>query len=392
MFVLLGHGFGATSWQHRFSAGLIPGVNEQLPYGYFRAEDVRWSIRYSEDKNESLLTQVSRRSLQRFIGFDLIHAWRNRRALLAADIVWTHTERENLAALFLKRVSRRESRPAVIAQCIWLFDLWPNLPRWKQRLYRRLLSEADLITTLSLENQERARSFLQNKDCRLVMFGVGSVNPRVAARLKLERPIKVLALGNDMHRDWDTLIEAFGGRADYDVRIASKSVARSLVKGLHNVSVEVARTAQDSTALYRWADLMVVPLKENLHASGITALLEATLFGLPVVCTDVGGLRTYFTDEQVFYVPIADSRAMRKAVDTLTADDALRRSLVSKAQERILSADLTAQGFADQHRKLSETILFGTPAVVSKSDSVISNGSRTHAAEEDYAHASGIRR
>jgi hypothetical protein len=30
--------------------------------------------------------------LRRIVGFDLIHAWRNRKGLFAADIVWTHTE------------------------------------------------------------------------------------------------------------------------------------------------------------------------------------------------------------------------------------------------------------------------------------------------------------
>ncbi len=39
---------------------------------------------------------------------------------------------------------------------------------------------------------------------------------------------------------------------------------------------------------------MVVPLKPNKHASGITVMEEAALHGLPMVVTDTGGLKAYF--------------------------------------------------------------------------------------------------
>jgi glycosyltransferase involved in cell wall biosynthesis len=360
VFVHLGHGFGAATWQRRYSAGLIPGVNEPLPYGYYRAgEDGRWSIEYSEDGEESSAIRLVRRSLQKFIGFDLIHAWRNRRQLLAADIVWTHTEREHLAVSLLKLLLNGRKRPAIIAQSVWLFDLWPKLPRWKKRLYLRLLQQADLITTFSPKNLECARTLLRQKTCRSVMFGIGSKVIRLSPRQSIDGAIKLLALGNDMHRDWNTLIAAFGGMSDYQVRLGSNSARGRLIKGFTNVSLHSATTEQEMIDLYDWADLVVVPLKENSHASGITVVLEATLFGLPVVCSDTGGLRAYFSDEQIGFVSVADPRAMRAAVDEIAINGDLRRNLVSKAQERISSANLTAQGFADQHRKLSQMILFG---------------------------------
>src|SRR5215217_8244963 len=39
VFVHLAHGFGAESWQARWSRGEIIGINERLPYGYFRARE-----------------------------------------------------------------------------------------------------------------------------------------------------------------------------------------------------------------------------------------------------------------------------------------------------------------------------------------------------------------
>jgi glycosyltransferase involved in cell wall biosynthesis len=358
VFVHLGHGFGAASWKRRYSRGLIPGLNEPLPYGYFRAADDKWLIEHSEDKQESRLTQLFRRGLQWTVGFDLIHAWRNRGQMRDADVVWTHTEREHLAVLLLWRITRNHKRPRIIAQCIWLFDRWPRLPRWKQRLYLVLLNQADIVTTLSTRNLERARMLLPTKKCESLLFGVDSGVPRMVARQEINKPIKLLALGNDMHRDWKTLLGAFGDLPDYDVRLASNSVPHSLIKGVANVCLRLADTEDELMAMYKWADVVVVPLKDNLHASGITVVLEATLFGLPVICSDTGGMRTYFSDGEIRYVPVADRAAMRSAVDEIAANDNFRRKLISKAQERIRSLDLTAQGFVDRHRKLSEKILF----------------------------------
>src|SRR5271156_746920 len=133
VFVFLGYGFGADSWRRRYAQGLIPGLNEELPYGYFRAGGDGWSIEYSQDMEENALRKLWRRALARLLGFDLIHAWRNRKYLFSADIVWTHTEREHLAVLFLHRCAKARRSPRLIAQCIWLFDRWPafsRLRRW----------------------------------------------------------------------------------------------------------------------------------------------------------------------------------------------------------------------------------------------------------------------
>jgi glycosyltransferase involved in cell wall biosynthesis len=331
VFVHLGHGFGATSWR---------------------------SIQYSEDNEERLLTTLLRRSLQKLIGFDLIHAWRNRQQLNDASIVWTHTERENLAVLSLWRLMRKSPTPPIVAQCVWLFDRWPRLPAWKRGFYRWLLKQADAITTHSPENLKRAQAVLSHDRIRLVMFGIHSVSQRKSAKFAVSLPLRIAALGNDMHRDWSTLLAAFGGLENYSVAIASTSARRLLKDKAKNITLWKVKTVADLTALYDWADVVVVPTRQNLHASGITVVLEAILSGLPVVCSDTGGMRAYFCEGEIRYVPVSDVAAMRAATDEIASDDDFRRNLVSRAQERIQSADLTAQGFADRHRKLSEKILF----------------------------------
>ena len=152
VFVHLAHGFGAQTWYTRWCRGEIIGLNERLPYGYFRAEQDGCDIEYSEDKEERLFGKAVRLSVRLLLGFDFVHAWRNRDRIGHAEIVWTHTESQSLAVLLLLRIWRNPRRPKVIAQSVWLFDRWHNLSPLKRRMYWRLLSRADILTVLSLEN------------------------------------------------------------------------------------------------------------------------------------------------------------------------------------------------------------------------------------------------
>jgi glycosyltransferase involved in cell wall biosynthesis len=114
-------------------------------------------------------------------------------------------------------------------------------------------------------------------------------------------------------------------------------------------------------ALFDWADLLVVPLKPNLHASGLTVILEATILGLPVICSRAGGLDAYFGPEEIFYVPGQDPGQLRTAIQHLARDDARRHGLVRNARRRLDDDDLTSTGYARRHVELSRQLL-GLPA------------------------------
>jgi glycosyltransferase involved in cell wall biosynthesis len=357
VFVYLGPGFGADGWRERYERGLIAGINEPLPYGYHRAGGEGLSIDYSQDAKEGRLTGLCRRALCLALGFDMIHAWRNRRGLMSADVVWTHTEREHLAALLLFRMIVVRKRPSIIAQCIWMFDNWPRFSWAKRRLYLWLLRQADIVTTLSPDNLKVARQVLPGSRTELVMFGIKSDALRPVRESVCHRPARVAALGNDMHRDWKTLIQAFGGIPAFELRIASTKVTQESNRGACNIRVESASTREQVERLYEWADMVVVPLKPNLHASGLSVVLEATLSGRPLIATDTGGLRAYFSDQEVHYVPVGDPMAMRRAARELSQDDKRRFTFATLAQRRIVEAGLTSETYALRHRRLSQELL-----------------------------------
>jgi hypothetical protein len=206
VFVFLGHGFGSRNWTKRWTKGDIPGLNERLPYGYYHAESSNCVVEHSEDAEENRVMAFVRRGIRKLAGCDLVHAWRNRKAIFGADVVWTHTELEHLAVLALWQVHRRVCRPKLIAQSVWLFDRWPRLSAPRRWIYRRLMSQANVITVLSPENLKAARELFPQVRTELVLFGVRSDATVPPVQCRPHRPLRIASLGSDMHRDWQTLI------------------------------------------------------------------------------------------------------------------------------------------------------------------------------------------
>ena len=361
VFVLLAHSFGARQWRERWARGELAGIHEQLPYGYFHCAGDQCEVEYSEDVTEAPLTRFVRMCFRRLLGFDLIHAWRNREKIARADVVWTHTELEYLAVLLLFRLGlARARRPRLIAQSVWLFDRWSRMSSLRRLAYRRLIEQADILTVHSPENLRVARELFPRQRSEFLRFGIDSSRMRPPRRREIARPIRVLSLGNDMHRDWDTLIKAFGGWSQVEVRMGGKRIGprlRRKSRNFANLEIVAPTTVIETDRLYQWADFVVVPLKPNLHASGITVVTEAVLFGVPVICSDTGGLRAYFSDDEVRYVPLATPEYLRSAIEQLSTNSDLRFAMTRRAQARVAKADLNSRAFARRHIEISRELL-----------------------------------
>jgi glycosyltransferase involved in cell wall biosynthesis len=158
-----------------------------------------------------------------------------------------------------------------------------------------------------------------------------------------------------MHRDWDTIVEAVRNWPESELRIASKKINKCSTWP-DNILIRRPETSGELRDLYDWADVMVVALKHNLHASGITVIAEAVLWGLPVISTDTGGLRAYFSQDEIEYVPANNSWAIRNKIEEIAGDDHLRLKFSIRAQDRISRDELTSYGYALRHRTLSESL------------------------------------
>jgi glycosyltransferase involved in cell wall biosynthesis len=108
---------------------------------------------------------------------------------------------------------------------------------------------------------------------------------------------------------------------------------------------------------YRWADVVVVPLSANQHASGITSVLEATLLGKPVVASDTGGIDWYFNRDEIALCPVGDAAALAEAAEAIARDPDESRRKVRAAQAAARRRDLSSRGFALRHVEMTEELL-----------------------------------
>ncbi|MBN3791240.1 glycosyltransferase [Burkholderia sp. Ac-20353] len=327
-------------------------------YGYHHAESDEFKLTYSQDTRENRIASMARRALKAALGFDVVHAWRNRAALINTDVIWTHTEQEHLAAsLILKLAGTRGKRPLLLAQSVWLYDKWASFGAPRRWLYRKLLARADVLTTLARDNAELCRRYLR-RDALFVYYGLNTQDFPISdpQQWRPNRPLRIAAIGNDRDRDWRTFLAAFGGDDRYEVRLATR---RRVPHEWHapNVKIGSASGLAKQHELYAWADLIVVPLRPNFHASGITVMLEAAAVGKPMIVSDVGGLRDYFPLDTAAYVPPFDAQAMRQAADRFVAEPGVALACAQAAATRLREHDLTTQAFAAQHVRITRDLL-----------------------------------
>ena len=357
VFVHLAHGFGAQSWARRWKDGKILGVNEPLPYGYYRADTMGCAVRHSEDRHEAALGKLFRLGIRAILGFDLIHAWRNFDGIRSADVVWTHTESQFLSILLLLQSTPRARRPKLIAQSVWVFDQWHGFSALKQRLLSRLIMQADVLAAHSPENLAVAKRLFPEVRSELVLFGIAADTKITPALRSVKKPLSIISLGNDTHRDWNLLIDAISGQQDWTLKIASQKIKLSSIGNAANVEVVRLKANDELFALYQWADVLVLAIKPNLHASGITVIQEAALQGIPVICSNTGGLRAYFSDTEVYFVPPQDATALRNAIHYLADHPDVRLTLAQKAQARMGPNGLTSEAFVRRHVDIARDLL-----------------------------------
>ena len=348
VYVHLAHGYDARDWERRWRSGELIGFNEPSPYGYHhvRSPDVR--IRFSADATESKLGRAVRGGMRLLLGFDLVHAWRNRRALDDADVIWTHTESQHLAIALLLKALPKHRRPKLLAQSVWLIDAWERFGWARCAFYRWIMKEADILTFHSPLNRERARALFPDKWCESVPFGISTdVKHPPRCEAVEGRNIRVFALGNDRHRDWPTLLAAFGDRPGFDLVLATSRLKPRRVAHYGNLEIVRPKRNDELLALYHQADIVVLPLLDNMHASGATVLQEAALAGRPVISTQTGGLYHYFNEDEVTFVPPGDPDALRAATIRIATDPALAMRKAKAAQARMHEGGLSSRRLAE---------------------------------------------
>lgn len=357
VFVHIAYGMDSYIWHEKFMNGSLIGINESYPYGYIHANDMGCEVKYSSAKKESRIAKLWRLMWLVALGFDFIHALDNVKEMKSCDVIWTHTESQTLAILLLRKLNLLDKHPKLIGQSVWLFDRWKNLFYFRKIFFSWLLKDADVLTVHSPVNQKYAQALLPKVRVEFVKFGISKdVSPVHKDKRIHGKPLRILSVGNDRHRDWKVLINAICNNEKFELRIVSGTISSRLLAGVNNVSIFRPKNNAELFALYAWADVSVVPLKKNMHASGITVIQESVLMDTPVICTKVGGLESYFSDDEIFYIEPDSCESLKNALARLDFDDSMCTNLSERASLK-MSNDLGSIEYVKHHVSLSHELL-----------------------------------
>jgi glycosyltransferase involved in cell wall biosynthesis len=222
--------------------------------------------------------------------------------------------------------------------------------RWTTRLLLRqmeavLYGVGELAGMLALEPRLRGRVHVDP-------FGVDTSFWTPAER----RASGVVAIGNDGHRDWRTLVEA-APRIPAEVRIFTRRQAPpALPPNLRWSDADwYTQVLSDIEVreLYRSASVVVVPVEDVPQPSGQSVALQAMACERPVVLTRTRGLwapDALRDGENVSLVPPADASALAAATRALLEDEARARAIGVAARETVVR-EATLERFA---RRLEE--------------------------------------
>jgi glycosyltransferase involved in cell wall biosynthesis len=349
VFVHLAHNKDLKSWRAAWSNGSLVGINDPTPYGYGRAEHMGCDVEFSEAHTETFITKSIRYIMRGLLGFDYVHAFRQRKRLFTSDVVWTHTESQYLA---VAAVMWGRRGPRILAQTVWLFDKWKSVPLVLKILYKKLIEAVDILTVHSSHNLEIAKNLFPNKQILLVPFGIPTESLGKPS-VKHHSQLVVVAPGNDRHRDWTTLVSACDMVPGIKLTILSSNASKKLMTNRKYLHIGKANSNTEFMSFISEADVVCVPLSTNYHASGITVVQEAVSIGVPVIASDTGGLRDYFSDGEISYVPVGDVNELYKALMKIKDDKLESIEKAIRAQEHLIKNKIGAESYIRQHVDIS---------------------------------------
>lgn len=158
-------------------------------------------------------------------------------------------------------------------------------------------------------------------------------------------------------RDWTAMRHAAMALKDRrDIEFHVVTSRETGLEGLPNVHFHKGLSDEDLVALYRRADLALLPL-ENSTANN--TLLETIACGLPLLSTDIASVRAYVGAAEAVLLP-PDSTRFGAAIEELARDPARRIRMGHAARAR--AETLAWPQIASQYAALYDRLLAGSAA------------------------------
>ena len=170
-------------------------------------------------------------------------------------------------------------------------------------------------------------------------------------------PLRLLTVGSLIHRKRiETLLHALYYMqkfVDVKLRIVGEGPERAILEektyrlSIQNKVEFVGSTAPEEVEQHlRWADIFVFASESEGRPN---VVLEAMAAGLPVVATDISGVRELLCKNAGLLFPVGDALALVKCVQKLIENPERARNMGYKARHQIEKAGLTWDSAAIQY-------------------------------------------
>ena len=232
--------------------------------------------------------------------------------------------------------ANRKKRPKIV---VWFHRITGLRTKIILKLFK-IARAVDLSVVNTRPNQEFLNSYLKIKSDRILFLWHPIDSQYFVPGLASSNKIKpVIASVGLEQRDY-RLLAAATEKLDVEVKVAgfsqfqsriAKSFPAVMPENMTNRKYESSELIQ----LYNDADVVVLPLKENDGAAGITALLEAMSCKKPIVCVRTKGLSDFLDETAVTTIEPGDVSGFHQAIVELLNDRDLADSKAQRAYELV---------------------------------------------------------
>jgi len=240
--------------------------------------------------------------------------------------------------LFFKLINKLDNKILVIIQ--GLHDRYKYF-KWNKPLicfYKKLLNRANCILALSLYEKKLLIKFFHLNPNKVKVFYFGAdVNywNKNKVKDKTRKEEFILTIGNDMHRDYDLLLNHY--RLSVPLKFITRVLTRTQLKKIKNSPVfeNYQQISNDKLRkLYHQAKFVIIPLKNTLATSGLSAVLQALSMEKPILLAKTPAIKELFEDYKhvLFYQP-SKPASFKQKLDELNNNQKLRNNLAKNGRK-----------------------------------------------------------
>ena len=192
--------------------------------------------------------------------------------------------------------------------------------KWHLRLIKYLFSNVNIVSLSKAE-----KNHLEKKLSLKVTYVPFGVDTNFWKPIKIKKEPFVMAIGNDLNRDWYTLIKS------WSIDLPNLKIFTNLPVKSNFSNIEVISSSWNTNLLsdnsikklYCSALFVIIPLRNTFQPSGQSSCLQAMSCQKAVILTKTDGLwdeEIMKHDQNVIFVPPFNSKVINSTVKELLKD------------------------------------------------------------------------